>query len=282
MSETDHTRSGGVVLHIRSGSANPMALEAATRLAQAMRTEFESLFVEDDELLSLAELPFAREISPTGRRRRTLSSDDVRREMRSRSNTIRRDIEQIARSANIRCHFSAIRESADIALSRASENARILVFADSIGDEAHIRTPTLTRCFGAVEACLVLGSRVRRTMGAVVIALDEIATLPSMTNLAEHWISGRSDEIILVLLGPALADRSQIRRSIEAIVPADRQVSVQTIAHEQTGRAIAEISATTHAGLVIARQHGPLAPDDKRLARVVTALECPLLLHRGN
>lgn len=281
MAETGHTRSGSVVLHVRSGSANPMALEAAARLAQAMRTEFESLFVEDDELLSLAELPFAREISPTGRRRRMLSSDDVRREMRSRSRTVRRDIEQIARNANIRCRFTAIEESAEVALNRVSESARILVYADSIGDEAHIRTPTLTRCFGAVEGCLVLGSRVRRTVGPVVIALDEIATLPSMTSLAEHWMSGRNDEIIVVLLGSALASRSQIRHSLEAIVQADRQVSVRTIAHEQTGRAIADISASARAGLVIARQRGPLAPDDVRLARVITALECPLLLHRG-
>lgn len=282
MAKTGDTRSGGVVLHIRSGSANPMALQAAARLAQTMRTEFESLFVEDDELLSLAALPFAREISPTGRRRRRLSSEDVRREMRSRSHTVRRDIEQIARSANVRCHFTAVHESADVALNRASESARILVFGDSIGDEAHIRTPTLTRCFGAVEACLVLGSRVRRTTGPVVIALDQIVTLPGMINLAEHWIAGKSDEVIVVLLGSALANRSQIRHSIEAVVPADRQVRVRTIAHEQTGRAIADISASARAGVVIARQRGPLAPDDIRLARVVTALECPLLLHRGN
>ncbi len=282
MAETGHTHSNGVVLHIRSGSANPMALEAAARLAQAMRTEFESLFVEDDELLSLSELPFAREISLTGRRRRTLSSEDVRQEMQSRSRTVRRDIEQIARTANIRCHFSAIRSSADIALSHASEKARVLVFGDSIGNEAHIRTPTLTRCFGAVEACLVLGSRVRRTTGPVVIALDEIANLPSMTNLAEHWIAGQSDEVIVTLLGSALASRSEILDRIDSVVSADRQIRVRTVAHDQAERAIADLSASSRAGLVIARQGGPLAPDDKRLTRLITALECPLLLHRGN
>lgn len=282
MADTGHTHSDAVVLHIRSGSANPMALEAAARLAQAMRSEFESLFVEDDELLSLSELPFAREISPTGRRRRTLSSEDVRREMQSRSRSVRRDIEQIARNANIRCHFSAVRASADTALSRASEKARVLVFGDSIGNEAHIRTPTLTRCFGTVEACLVLGSRVRRTTGPVVIALDEIANLPSMANLAEHWIAGKSDEVIVTLLGSALASRSEILHRIDSVISTDRQVRVRTVTHDQAGRAISDISASSRAGLVIARQGGPLAPDDIRLARVITALECPLLLHRGN
>lgn len=282
MTDPGNSRPGAVVLHIRSGTANPLAVEAATRFARSMRAEFESLFVEDDALLSLAELPIAREISPTGRRRRTLSAEQIHRSMRARARTVRQDIERSARAARLECRFSAIRDTADAAISRASARARILVFGEPVGGEPHTRAPALSRCFGEVEGCIMVGSRVRRTAGPVVIVLDRIGALAGMGELADHWTADRAEEFLVIPLGIAPEDRARLASSIRHVFAADKVVRVQPIDEAEPERAVADVVFRARAGLTIMRQQGPLASDDARLARLVAALECPLLLHHGD
>lgn len=278
--EREGIRTRSVVLHLRSGRANPIALEAASRLAHAMRAEFESLFVEDQELLSLAELPFAREISVTGRQSRVLSPALVGREARARSLAVRREIEQFAKGSQIKCRFEAIREAPDAALTIASERASILVLEHPFIGKMRTRPPALSLCVGSVKGCLVIGSRARRSHGPVVIVLDRPEALDRVAELAEHWMAGDTEDVILVLFEPALGQRARLREAAEKMFPADKTVRIQAIATERPEHALADITRSVGAGLVVARHGGHLVPDEVRLAGLVSALECPLLLYR--
>ena len=74
---------GRVVLHLTQSAPNPVAIDAAVRVARAFQSEIESLFVEDATLLDIAAFPFACEISLSGRQRRDLSPEAVERQMRA-------------------------------------------------------------------------------------------------------------------------------------------------------------------------------------------------------
>ena len=269
-----------IVLHIRSGGASPLALEAATRLARTMHAEIECVFVEDDEILTLAELPFAREISPTGRRTRALSADEVLREMRSRSQAVRRAVEHAARMSDIRCHFTAVRQSPDKSFEKLSSQARILIYGEAIGDDAPARFPRLTRCFGSVDACLLHGSRVRRSRGPVIIVIDDLASSAPMAEIVRYWTEGRREDVILSVLGSVERSGQMLLQDMAARLPEETALRIQIISEDRPERALADIATRSGAGLIVARQHGPLATDDARLTRVVTALDCPLLLLR--
>ena len=71
----------------------PVARAAAIRVARAFHSEIESLFVEDSTLLDIAGLPFAREISLTGRQSRPLSAEVIERQMRQAAAAMMREIE---------------------------------------------------------------------------------------------------------------------------------------------------------------------------------------------
>ena len=87
---------GKVVLTMCGGAASPLILEVATRFARTFRGELRGLFVENEELLALAQMPFAREIALTGGRTRTLSLDVVRKEMQDASAAMEREFNSIA------------------------------------------------------------------------------------------------------------------------------------------------------------------------------------------
>ncbi len=73
-----------------------MALEAATELATLLRATLEGVFVEDAELLRLAQLPFAYEISLASATARRLESRQLERDLRAQAEQARRLVERHA------------------------------------------------------------------------------------------------------------------------------------------------------------------------------------------
>ena len=60
---------GRVIVRTTSARASDIAIQAAVLIAQAYRSEIESLYIEDTELIASARFSFVREISPTGSRK---------------------------------------------------------------------------------------------------------------------------------------------------------------------------------------------------------------------
>jgi nucleotide-binding universal stress UspA family protein len=80
---------------------NRVALEQALALAERMRAELIALFVEDENLLHLAGLPFAREVHRISAGERKLDAAQMSRTLRRQSDSLRRLIEQSAEQRRI-------------------------------------------------------------------------------------------------------------------------------------------------------------------------------------
>ena len=81
------------------------ALEVAVALAGQLRAELHGLFVEDANLLKLADLPMSQEICFSVGSPRPLDSGALRRRLRTRAEEARRMIEERARRAEIEHSF---------------------------------------------------------------------------------------------------------------------------------------------------------------------------------
>ncbi|HEX7973975.1 MAG TPA: universal stress protein [Anaerolineales bacterium] len=81
------------------------ALRAAAELAANMDAELLGMFVEDINLLRLAELPFARQVSSFSAEPRSLSREQVEQQLRSQARTARRAMENLVGSSRLRWSF---------------------------------------------------------------------------------------------------------------------------------------------------------------------------------
>lgn len=117
-----------ILLALDSSVPNPAALEEAARLARRLRAELNAVFVEDVNLLHLAQSPFARHFNLLSRAVEVV--DTARMEARLQAQAIerRRAVEAVARRAGVRWSFRIVRgRVAEAVIAAAADQDLLLV-----------------------------------------------------------------------------------------------------------------------------------------------------------
>lgn len=102
-------------------------LQAATTLAHRLDAELNTLFVEDINLLRLAELPVAREIVYGAASGRKLNVADMERSLTTQTARLRKLVETISQQNQIKIAFDVMRGDIAREVCSASENTDLLV-----------------------------------------------------------------------------------------------------------------------------------------------------------
>jgi len=136
--------SGRVVLQLGSRSPSPVAMSAAIRIAQAFQSEVESLFVENEQLLDCTSFSFVREVSLTGRWLRTKSREEMAVGLRLAANCARRQVERLARQADVPLRSRVVRDEPLRAISVACAETgpwNVVVLAEPLspGDSGFLK-----------------------------------------------------------------------------------------------------------------------------------------------
>jgi len=225
-----------VLVALTASPYDPSDLERAAQLAAALEADLHGLFLEDLELLALAALPGAVEVSYPRATERKLELARLEQSYRREAEKARARLLEYGSKVHVRCDFEVVRERrVPGALSRAREPDVVFVMRGG---------PLLTRRSVAAQPAPVLvicdvsapgrralraGSRMARRAGVPVVAalvdgmsraqraraIEELQTeAPGATFApvrAEDWIDwaalARSKRASLVLIG---LSRSQL------------------------------------------------------------------------
>ena len=104
------------------------ALTAATELARTLQAEVKGLFVEDINLLKLAQLPFAQEILYPKATAQKLDHHLMERQLRDRAEYAQENLRRLAEQASLSWSFNVSRGSVAAELLTAAVEADLLVF----------------------------------------------------------------------------------------------------------------------------------------------------------
>jgi nucleotide-binding universal stress UspA family protein len=107
------------------------ALEAAIELAARFGAKLSGLYVEDINLLRLAELPFAQEVGQFSASRRSLDVQELERQIRAQTVRVRRIFLGYSQRAEIRWSFDVSRGRVDREVLAAASKADVLVLGRS-------------------------------------------------------------------------------------------------------------------------------------------------------
>ena len=103
------------------------ALEAAADLAARFQAELAGLFVEDENLLRLADLPFVSEIGLFTATRRRIDGEELTRQIRVHSRRVRRIFTVTTERAHLRWSFRVVRGTVLSEVLTAASEADVLV-----------------------------------------------------------------------------------------------------------------------------------------------------------
>jgi hypothetical protein len=275
---------GRVVLQLRSGQPHDVALAAAFRIAQAFRSEIESLFVEDRQLLELAGFPFAREISLSGRRTRALSREDMARELRLMAHAICRQVERRAMAAEVPLRRRIVCDDPVAALATAcAENGpwNVVALADPVmpgdGDALRLIFDSVTATTGLV----IVGPHAKRSEGPVVAVIEDMGHLEPMVRSALRLLREEGEEITVLLIAEDEYKGHWMEAQARLALGSTPGVRIRLGADPRgAGVVFAEDLRRLDPGFVIAQFGGMLIPAEGDLKHLAASLECPLFLMR--
>jgi nucleotide-binding universal stress UspA family protein len=133
MPETDAHRRARILVMLGSIESDRAALEALSLLAVRTPAEILGMFVEDTELLSLAELPIAREYCLLTHVERHLQTPDIERQFRIQARAAQRALAEIASRLGSPLSFRTVRGITTTLLREALAETDLMLFGAGRG-----------------------------------------------------------------------------------------------------------------------------------------------------
>lgn len=274
---------GRVIVRTTSARTSDIALQAAVLIAQAYRSEIESLFIEDTELIASARFSFVREISATGTAR-PLSPADVVRDLRMQYKALQRRLLVLADAAQVPVHERFVRDEPIRALAITCADCgpwNVVVLAEPFGAGSAGDLALLLDSVEDATGLVIVGPRARRTSGPVVMMLEDIDAVAGLLRAGDRLIAGTETPLIMAIVSADAETASWIEAQTRLMLAerGDLHLVHLPLAHAEPALA-AEAIRRMAPGFVIARFGGLVVPASDDLSPLAAALECPLLLSR--
>tara|TARA_R110000868_G_scaffold91679_5_gene254071 strand:+ start:17425 stop:18246 length:822 start_codon:yes stop_codon:yes gene_type:complete len=240
------------------------ALALAARVAASVDADLNGIFVEDENLLALSALPFAREISMTGAMSQ-MSEAEMLRAMQAQAHIARRILERAAREAHIGWHFDIARghRLAALAHHASADDTLVIRAHDASPRDVGRAIRAATRDVRADVLLAARGVAVAASFATPDLKAPQMA-LPERPLLAVDEGSSLGEACVGFTQTLATRIGAPFRRLFaRGFAPADLAIAARK----------------AHAGLIVINAHA--LGDDDDAAQLSAAAGCPVLLLGG-
>lgn len=195
-----------ILVALDASAVNRSVLQAATTLAANLDAELNALFIEDINLLRLAELPFAREIVYGSEAGRGMNVADMERSLLMQTKRLRELVGTIAQQSRLRIAFDVERGDIASAICHASRQTDLLIIGkNSQLLKQSMKVGTIAQALLTSTHCNLMvlqhGATIARP---VVVTFDGSDVSQTVVLLASRL--ARQDHNVLIVLFPAVDD----------------------------------------------------------------------------
>jgi hypothetical protein len=201
-----------VIVGLCHSEADAKTMRTAAEFARLLGLDLHCLLIEDEALLALAELPFAREIRLPAHKWSPLTTDAVEADIRQITIQMRRQMDEIIRDFGVPTDFEVLRGDPAACITATCQASDIVVVSGH-GPSTVPATHSLTRLrAGAHEAAtsiLLLPTRFQNRHGPVVALLN--GTEDSALDMACRLAASAKEDLVILL-----PEQSGTREAAEA------------------------------------------------------------------
>jgi hypothetical protein len=270
-----------VLVVLDPAAPRPETLEALACLTGGRSVSLLGLYIEDADLLSLARLPFAREVRLGGGPLVALDSQAVTHALEAQAERVRRLFESASAALRLSSSFRVVRGNVEEELKRAALEADLLLIGRA-GRGAGARnwqTRVLGRLPGKTRKTVVYVQEAWHKGKATVVYHDGDEESRSALALAAHMANlEKTPLVVIIAAGPTVEELAQTVRSqlrdwniqapVEIVEPLGSAQSLET-----WRRLLLRLDARV---LVVPAGHPEI--DDRLLAGLLDRLECSLIV----
>jgi nucleotide-binding universal stress UspA family protein len=269
-------RARRVVVALDASAPSLEAARTAAELARTLGVELAGLFVEDVNLLRLAGLPFAKQVSSSGGAARPLERESLEAELRALAAWAREALAREAALVHVSWTFEVRRGAVPDEVLAAAGRGDVLVVG-ARGHSAGARPGATARAAAERGATsVVVQGRAARVGGAILVACDGSPESERALLTAADLARG---ELVALCLAPDAASAGRLAERARASL-AGRRATVRWAG----GEGLDDLLAATRPGvpeLLVVAAESPLLRGGG-FARLVAAAPCPVLLARSD
>jgi nucleotide-binding universal stress UspA family protein len=271
-----------ILIAMDGSQGSQSALETATALAELAHAELEGLFIEDADLLALANLPFSHEVLLTSGVIQALDLDVLERDLRMQALAARRAMQRAATRRQLTWTFRSVRGSVFSELAAAAREVDILCIGRR--GQSPLRTARFGNMVRAALGCasiiLVAGAAGMALAGPVAVVVGPSGVTDSALRLAAEVAGKVGQPLLIYVTGTDSNAVEERRRQIEGMLPEGQPVRFRSIdtAHMPL---LFDTLRSERQGLVIC---GAKSEDGQFewLERLVDSVDCPVLVFNAD
>jgi nucleotide-binding universal stress UspA family protein len=186
------------------------ALQAATQLAARFEAELIGVFVEDINLIRLANYPFTREVDRYSSSPRRLDSPQMELHLRAHARRVQQAMAAMTKDSGLRWSFRIVRGVISVELVAAALEADLILLGKSgWSGRKRVGSTTRTMIVQSPRQVLVLQRRVRPGMPITIIYDGSEIGLKVLQASRLVWAEGSAVSVLLLAESPEEAQRFQ-------------------------------------------------------------------------
>jgi len=258
-----------------------MALEAAADLAASLKAELRGLFVEDIELLRIADLPVVREVLYPCGTGAHIDSDRMERQLRAQASQARQALTSICQKRHIRWSFNTVRGNVKSEILAAATEADLLILgrvSRPLMRPVHIGSTARAAIQDASSSVLL--THTSRKIRSPVVTIFHASPCGQRTLAMAIHLAQKTGGYLTILL-PSEAAGEPARRSVRTQASEllrRRKLMVRYRRVADTGIATIEQAIDSEASGVVVLSECLLPPNETQT--LLENLERPVLLVR--
>ncbi len=268
-----------ILVALDASSHSLAGLEAAVALAARLKAELLGIYVEDINLLRLAEMPFAREFGQFSARQRKLDTGQLESQLRTQAERARLALIKGAENAGVTWDFQVVRGSIpDELLNATDEHDLIILGQRGWSNIARVGSTTQTIVSRAKKLTLVLREGVHLGR-SVLVVFDGTKTAEEALSLAGALAQDWDGKLIALLIA---RDQQTARQYQEEVANWGHRNEVLITFHwlrDANAQMICNLAQAATGGILVIPT-GTAAITESDLLAVLIEISCPVMVVR--
>ncbi len=195
-------------------------LETAAALATCFESPLMGLYIEDEDMLALADLPVGREVSFTGAQVRDLTRNGLQSHFRSHASRAQRILETAASKQQVEHSFELKRGRPDQEIHRAADESDLIAIGPVVGAIFRSRgeEPMRRLSESAARGLLVVSNlSLTATSGPIAAVFTGTPTGERAVRIAMHVANGLGRTVMVALM-PSEMTVQELQQRLQGIV----------------------------------------------------------------
>lgn len=278
--EQEHHAIKRILVALDNSPSSRAALEAAAELAAGFQARLVGVFIEDINLLRVAELSFTQEVGLFSATSRRLEIRRVERQFRGQAQQARRALELMARAVEVEWEFRVARGmiAAEL-LSVASETDLVILGKAGWSPLGRRRLGSTARHILVQGSQLTLLLQPGTRLGMPLLAVyDGSMTSRKALFTLRHLVQGKVGKVVVLVLAGEVEQAEKLQQTVSSVL-GDSELETRLLWQKGiTGGRLARFINTEGFRLAVIPDAGTLGRD--AILSILDRTECPILLVR--